>query len=262
MLKTYIFDEANKKWIEEDKSLLYHDLCAILDEERNIIYLWNGPKSSQERLKKGYGLIENLMSKYPTINFQLSMLKKEVPSYIQDRIDIMLNEIKDKDKKDYYNFTRFTTLRFYLIFMLVSVISPLLSFLNLVSSLMWPKIDGNFEIGAEAFNNWLLISFILTIISLLSFSIMIIIGIVEIEYQVIIFSLLGVLVCSGLIIYLQQGIFLFLFQRSSPSPLIYYIRQNDIVEALIVIVLGILVFEIPNMIKLITFIKTYRKFVF
>ncbi len=189
MLKTYIFDEANKKWIEEDKSLLYHDLCAILDEERNIIYLWNGPKSSQERLKKGYGFIENLMSKYPTINFQLSMLKKEVPSYIQDRIDIMLNEIKDKDKKDYYNFTRFTTLRLYLIFMLVSVISPFLSFLNLVSSLMWPKIDGNFEIGADPFNNWLLISFILTIISLLSFSIMIIIGIVEIEYQVIMFSL-------------------------------------------------------------------------
>jgi len=262
MLITYIFDEANKKWIEEDKSLLYHDLCAILDEERNIIYLWNGPKSSQERLKKGYGLIENLMSKYPTINFQLSMLKKEVPSYIQDRIDIMLNEIKYKDKKDYYNFTRFTTLRLYLIFLLVSVIFPFLSFLNLVSSLMWPKIDGNFEIGAGPFNIWLLISFILTIISLISFSIMIIIGIVEIEYQVIIFSLLGVLVCSGLIIYLQQGIFLFLFQGSSPSPLIYYIRQNDIVESLIVVVLGILVFEIPNMIKLITFIKTYRKFVF
>ena len=97
MLIAYIFDEANKKWIEEDKSLLYHDLCAILDEERNIIYLWNGPKSSQERLKKGYGLLENLMSKYPTIDFQLSILKKEVPSYIQDRIDVMLNEIKYKD---------------------------------------------------------------------------------------------------------------------------------------------------------------------
>ena len=262
MLKAYIFDEANKKWIEENKSLLYHDLCAILDEDRNIIYLWNGPKSSQERLKKGYGLLENLMSKYPTINFQLLILKKGVPSYIQDRIDIMLNEIKYKDKKDYYNFTRFTTLRFYLIFLLVSIIFPFLSFLNLVSSLSWTKIDGNLVIRAEAFNNWLLISFILIIIALISFSIMIIIGIIEIEYQVIVFSLLGVLVCSGLIIYLQQGIFLFLFQGGSPFPSIYYIRQNDMVEALILIVLGIIVFEIPNMIKLITFIKTYRKFIF
>ena len=262
MLKAYIFDEANKKWIEEDRSLLYHDLCAILDEERNIIYLWNGPKSSQERLKKGYGLLENLISKYPTINFHLSILKKEVPSYIQDRIDIMLNEIKYKDKKDSYKFTRFTSLRFYLIFLSVSIIFPFLSYLNLVSSLSWTIIDGNFEIGAEAYNNWLLISFILIIISLISFSIMIIIGIIEIEHQVIVFSLLGVLVCSGLVIYFQQGIFLFLFQGGSPSTPIYYIRQNDMVKVLIVIGLGKIVFEIPNMIKLITFIKTYRKFVF
>jgi len=90
---------------------------------------------------------------------------------------------------------------------------------------------------------------------------MMIIGIIEIEYQVIIFSLLGVLVCSGLIIYLQQGLFLFLFQEGSSSS-IYYIRQNDIVEFLIIIGMGILVFEIPNAIKLILFIKIYRKFVF
>jgi len=261
MLKTYIFDGTNKKWIEEDKSLLYHDLCAILDEERNIIYLWNGPKSSQEKLKKGYGLLETLMSYYPTINFKLSIIKKKIPSHVQDRIDIMLYKIKHEDKKDYYKFSRFTTLRLYLIFLLASIILPLLSFVNLVSSLSWTKIDADFEIGAEAYNSWLLIPFILIIVSLIFFSFMMIIGIIEIEYQVIIFSLLGVLVCSGLIIYLQQGLFLFLFQEGSSSS-IYYIRQNDIVEFLIIIGMGILVFEIPNAIKLILFIKIYRKFVF
>ena len=61
MLKTYIFNEPNKRWVEENTSLLYHDLCAILDEERKIIYLWNGPKSSKERLNKGYKLLENLI---------------------------------------------------------------------------------------------------------------------------------------------------------------------------------------------------------
>lgn len=261
MLKTYIFDEANKKWIEEDKSLLYHDLCAILDEERNIIYLWNGPKSSQEKLKKGYGLLEKLMSYYPTINFQLLILKKKAPTHIQDRIDIMLEEIKHKNKKDYYKFSRFTTLRSYLIFLLVSIILPVISFVNLISSLLWTKIDTNFEIGAEAYNNWLLISFLLIVISLIFFSVMILIGIIENEYQVIVFSLLGVLVCGGLITYLQQGIFLFLFQEGSSSS-IYYIRQNDVIEFLIINGLGIIVFEIPNVIKLISFIKIYRKFVF
>jgi len=261
MLKTYIFDEANKKWIEEDKSLLYHDLCAILDEERNIIYLWNGPKSSQEKLKKGYGLLEILMSYYPTINFQLLILKKKAPRHIQDRIDIMLNEIKHKNKKDYYKFSRFITLRSYLIFLLVSIILPVISFVNLISSLLWTKVDANFEIGAEIYNNWLLISSLLIVISLIFFSVMILIGIIENESQVIVFSLLGVLVCAGLITYLQQGIFLFLFQEGSSSS-IYYIRQNDVIEFLIINGLGIIVFEIPNVIKLILFIKIYRKFVF
>jgi hypothetical protein len=90
---------------------------------------------------------------------------------------------------------------------------------------------------------------------------MIIIGIVESEYQAVIFSLLGVLVCSGLTIYFQQGIFLFLFQSGHSSSM-YYISQNDIYESLIIVFSGIFVFEIPNMVKLILFIKIYRKFVF
>ena len=261
MLKAYIFDEANKKWIEEDKSLLYHDLCAILDEDHNIIYIWNGPKSSQEKLKNGFGQLETLMTYYPTLNFKLSILKKKAPSHIQDRIDMMLKEIKHEDEKDYYKFSRFTTLRLYLIFLLGSIILPVLSFLNIITSLSWTKLEGNFEIGAEAYKNWLFFSLLLMIISLIFFSIMIIIGIFEIEYQVIIFSLLGALVCSGLVIYLRQGIFLFLFQEGSSSS-IYYIKQTDIIEFLIIILFGIIVFEVPNVIKLISFIKIYKKFVF
>jgi len=261
MLKTYIFDDANKKWIEEDKSLLYHDLCAILDEERNIIYLWNGPKSSQEKLKKGYSLLETLMSYYPTINFKLSIIKKKVPNDVQDRIDVMLNKIKQEEKKDYYKFSRFTTLRLYFIFLLCSIILPFLSYTNLVFSLSWTKSDSNFEIGAEAYNNWLQFSFILILASLIFFSIMIMIGIIEIEYQAIVFSLLGVLVCIGLVFYLQQGIFLFPFQEGFSSS-IYYFRQNDIIEFLIIFTLGITIFEVPNTIKLISLMKTYRKFIF
>jgi hypothetical protein len=232
-----------------------------LDEERNIIYLWNGPKSSQEKLKKGYSLLETLMSYYPTINFKLSILKKKIPNYVQEKIDVMLNEIKQEQKIDYYKFSRFTTLRLFIILSLSSIILPIAAFLNLASSLSWTQIDGNIEIGAIAYNNWLLISSLLIIISLILFSIMIIIGIIEIEYQAIVFSVLGALVCTGLIIYLQQGIFLFIFQGGSSSS-IYYFSQNDIIEFLIVIILGLLVFETPNTIKFISLMKTYRKFIF
>ena len=260
MLKTYIFDDTNKKWIEEDKSLLYHDLCAILDEERNTIYLWNGPKSSQEKLKRGYSLLETLMSYYPTIDFELSILKKKIPANVQEKIDVMLNEIKLEEKIEHYKFSRFTTLRLYFILLLTSIILPLVAYVNLASSLSWTQIGGNFEIKAIPYANWLLISLILVIISLILFILMLTIGIIEIEYQAIVFSLLGVLICIGLIIYLQQGIFLFLFQPGS-SSLIYYFKQTDIFEFLIVILLGLLVFEVPNMIKLISVIKIYRKFI-
>jgi hypothetical protein len=90
---------------------------------------------------------------------------------------------------------------------------------------------------------------------------MILIGIIEIEQQAIVFSVLGALICTGIIIYLEQGIFLFLFQEGSTST-VFYFRQDDIIEFLIVIMIGLLVFEIPNMIKLISLIKVYRKFIF
>jgi len=93
MLKTYIFNDANKNWIEEPSSLLYHDLCAFVDDERNIIYIWNGPKSSQERLNKGNEVLKNLVSYYPSIDFKVSILNKKVPDYVQIRLDKMLNAI-------------------------------------------------------------------------------------------------------------------------------------------------------------------------
>ncbi len=261
MLKTYIFNEPNKSWVEENTSLLFHDLCAILDEERKIIYLWNGPKSSKERLNKGYKLLENLMSSYPHIHFQLSILKKEVPDYIQNKLESMLNEIKQEDEREYQKFTRFITIRLYLIFLIVSLILPILFALNLGSSLFWTNIGNNFKVSADIYSNWLYISYILIIISLISFVIITAIGIFESEHQAIVYSLLGVIICSGIAFYLQQGIFLFLFQDGSTAS-IYYIRQNDIFIFLIVIITGIMIFELPNAKKLISFMATYRKYIF
>ena len=90
---------------------------------------------------------------------------------------------------------------------------------------------------------------------------MITLGIIEVEYQAIVFSSIGLTVCIGLTIYLLQGVFLFLFQVGS-TPSVYYIKQNDVVQFLIVVLIGTLVFEIPNVIKITSFIKTYRKFIF
>ncbi len=261
MMKTYIFNEPNKRWLEENTSLLYHDLCAILDEERKTIYLWNGPKSSNEKFNRGYEQLENLMSNYPHIHFQLSILKKEIPDFIQNKLDLMLKEINQEDEREHQKFTRFITIRLYLIFLLVSLILPIISALNLSFSLFWTNISNNFEVSADLYRNWLYISYILIVISLISFVIITAIGIFENEHQAIVFSLLGVIICSGIAFYLQQGIFLFLFQEGSTAS-IYYIKQSDIFIFLIVVITGIMIFELPNVKKLSSFIKAYRKYIF
>ncbi len=53
MLRTYIFNDSKSKWVKEDRHLLSHDTCVILDEENEILYLWRGPKNSKRRFKKG-----------------------------------------------------------------------------------------------------------------------------------------------------------------------------------------------------------------
>ena len=88
-----------------------------------------------------------------------------------------------------------------------------------------------------------------------------IIGLYEMEAQVIIFSLMGLIICSGILLYFQQGIYLFLFQEGSTSTL-YIIKIQDITQFYIIIFSAIAIFELPNLLKLISFIRTYRKYIF
>ena len=260
MLRTYIFSETKSHWIEEENRLLMHDICAILDEESKTIYIWNGPKSTKERFKKGYNLVNELISSFPDSIFQLIVLKKGVPINIQEKLDSMLKDAK-KEKDESLKFSRFTTIRFYFALLLSAVILPLISIINLSSSLFWSGTNGNYEVDSSTFENWIKISKILIIITLILLIINVGIGIIELENQTIIFSINGVIICIGLVLYLNYGIHLFLFQEGS-TLYNYFISKRDIVFFLIVSLVAISFFEIPNIYKLISFFKTYRKFIF
>ena len=188
-------------------------------------------------------------------------MNKKVPDYVQIRLEKMLSEIKQEDKKEFEKFSRFITLRLYFIFLLLALIFPLISFLNLSTSLAWRKTGYNYEVSSGFFDDWLLFSLIFIILTIISFAIILIIGIIEIEYKIITYSIIGLIVSSGIAIYLQQGIFLFFFQGEWTAS-IYYIKQSDIQLFLVLIVFGIAIYEIPNLVELITFIKVYRKFIF
>lgn len=260
MIRTFIFDENKSIWLEEEHRLLPHDICAILYEEKEMIYLWSGPKSNKEKFRKGYKQIQDLISTFSNSNFQVVMAENNFPLDIQNKVDSLLESMKMGNEK-ILKFSRFTTIRIYSISITFSIILPILLFLYLSSSLAWSISNGIYEVNSTTYNFWIDTSKLLTLITLIFFTINLIIGIIEYENQVIIFSLSGFIISIGLLLYLNQGIFLFLFQEGSTLTS-YFILQKDIFIFLLIILITILIFEIPNIYKLMSFFKTYRKFIF
>ena len=105
MLRTFIFDESKSHWIEED-GVLSHDICAILNEEEEILYLWSGPKSKKSKFRKGYNQVKELISNFPQLNIQFVMAKKNFPIEIQNKISKLLESAK-LDIDNELQFSRF-----------------------------------------------------------------------------------------------------------------------------------------------------------
>ncbi|MFX0029758.1 MAG: hypothetical protein ACFE8B_11150, partial [Candidatus Hermodarchaeota archaeon] len=214
MLRTFIFDDSKSDWVEENQHLLPQDICALLDENEEIVYLWRGLKASKKRFNRGYKQIKELISSFPELSLTFIMVEKNFPTQVQEKIDSMLETSKEESIGTYI-FSRFITIRIYSISLLCVVILPIINLLNLSSSLLWTISNGNFEVSNNNFHLWITASKILTVLTIIFFIINLILGIIEVENQVIIFSLLGVLISVGLFIYLNFDIYLFLFQEGS-----------------------------------------------
>ena len=259
MLRTYVYNEEKKVWLEEE-TLLLHDICAVLDEDDKILYIWNGPKSSPERLEKGYKSIDTLLSNYPNMDLKLIKLKKKIPPNIKKKIDNMLASI-ESEEEDFLQFTRFSTIKIFFVSSLAIITLSVFSLLNLMRYIDLLKWEGNISIKPGDYETWINISQFLIILSLILFMINIGIGILENEHQVIVFSVSGLLVCIGIVIYLNQGIYIFLFHERSSSS-IYVIARTDVNWFFIIILLAELIYLVPNIYKLITFTKKYREYIF
>ena len=260
MLRTFIYNEIKNNWIEEDEYLFFHDLCAFLDEDNKIIYLWKGPKSTKKRYRKAYHSLDELISNYKEPKFQINVLAKYIPHPIEQLLDKMLLAAKSQEERGRLKFSKFITIRLFLAFSLLAIMFSALSSFFLTSCLFWSRMGDNFITSSLIYHSWLFYQQMFMLITLIMFILNTIIGLYEMETQVIVFSLIGLIICSGIFIYLQQGIFLFLFQEGSSSTL-YIIKINDIISFCIILLSAIAFFEILNLSKLISFIKTYRKYI-
>jgi len=211
MLRTFIFDDSKSQWKEEEHELLLHDMCVILDEEKELIYLWSGSKSTRKRYKKGYVQLKELISTFPELNIQVILTKKNFPVEIQEKLEALLESAKEEGGSTLL-FSRFITIRVFLVSLLGVIIIPIISLLNLSTSLFWSISNLNLEVSSATFKSWINLSEILMILTLIFLVINLIIGLIEIENQVIIFSIVGLIICFGLLFYLNFDIYLFLFQ--------------------------------------------------
>ena len=260
MLRTFIFDDSKSHWLEEEHNLLSHDICVVLDEEKGILYIWRGSKSSKNRFKKGFNQLKGIISNFPDLDIQIMLVKKSFPVEIQTKLNIMIDATK-QERATTLLFSRFITIRVYFLFLLGAIILPIISLLNLSSSLTWKSSNGNLEVNGSFFQLWVKISQNLILVTIIIFIINLIVGIIEVENQVIIFSIIGLVVCVGIYLYLDFGIYLFPFQEGSTLDN-YIILRSDIFAFMSINVLLVLFFESLNIYKLISFLKTYSNFIF
>ena len=259
MLRTYVYNPTSDAWIEEEYELLFHDVCAILDDKAKKIFLWKGPKSSKDSLQKGVKSINNLISDFQ--DFEIIFLKNNIPSYIKEKLDTLLESVERESHLEQYEFTHLISIRSYLFISLITLISIFIYLINLWSVISWPGLNGNIVIPADSYQKWVIFSRTLLLIIIIFIAILLALGIYEYEVQSIILSIIGLILGISMIIYLQQGIFLFLFQSGSDS-FTYLIKGTDILFFLFLLTSSTMVYLLPSVLKLIFFIKTYKEFIF
>ena len=259
MLRTFIYQDEH--WVEETEHLLLHDCVAFLDEEERTVYLWNGPKSTQERLEMSYDSVTDLMMGLPDDSLQLTVLLDNIPEKIQNKIDVMFEGVRKERESQKRTFSSLISIRIYLIFSILTIIFPLFSILNLQNFLYYPVSGGVTQIYYTNFTAHFTISSVLTILPLIFFIFNLIITSYERDYKATVLALTGVVTCIGILLYLSQGIYLFIFQPGWTSTR-YLILQSDLFAFFALNVFAVLIFEIPNIMKLISFIRTYHRYVF
>ncbi|MGV9171854.1 MAG: hypothetical protein ACOC44_07970 [Promethearchaeia archaeon] len=217
-MKSFIFQEENNNWVEE-KNVLYHDLVAILDKEDKIIYLWNGPQCSSNKLEKGKKAIDTLLGGMDNKKFSSSLdiqvLQKKIPSNVQEELSDLLSSIEKEELSEQLQFTHFSTIKTYFIVSLITIFLSILSLANLLRFLFWGTSNGNYLVTAKDYLLWLDLSGIFIFIAFILFIVMFVIGFYEGDKKVMLFSAAGLMCSFGILLLSSQDIYIFLFQEGS-----------------------------------------------
>lgn len=261
MKRTFIFDKEKDRWIEESEILLFHDILAIFDEESHSIYLWKGPRIKEAKTKRAKERLTELISTISEVKWTINEDKKTFPLEVQKLLDSMLEPTRERKKEDRLKFSHFYTIRLTFLLLVGIVVIHILSIITVLVPLFKPTEGTSFLITAVFYEFWLTIYQVFVVISLILCISNLIIGLFERDIELIIFSLIGIIINIGIILYTERGIFLFLHQSSS-TPSMYLILISEMTIFSILNLTTLLIALLPNFYKLLRFIKVYRKFIY
>jgi hypothetical protein len=262
MLKIYTYNKQRNVWIQEDQVLLLHDVGAIVDEKNNILYIWKGPKAKKEKIKSAKETLDVLLSKYPIKDFNVKeLVPDKLPEHIKLYLEELLDPIKTLRKSEKYKFSKLITLRAYLL-LTILILGLIFLYLGILSSsLFWPIQNNTTRVSEAIYLNWVRILQITNFVIFLLLISQLVLGIFEKDPEVKLFSIVGLMISIGIMLYLNQGVFLFLFQNGN-DPDIYEILFVDLLIFIIINYLVIMIIFLLSVYKLYKFIKTYREFLF
>lgn len=261
MIRAYVFSEANQNWVEQ-QHLLYHDICAFLDEENKNIYLWSGPKSTSNKLNKGYHTIKTILTSYPPEEFKvIDLTRAKVPEQIQEKIDSMMQIVKMNEQERVQQFTRMNLIRMYYLLSIFGVIVPLVLLFNFIglSFLSWDA-NMNVQIPASVYSIWALVSKIIVIAMIVTFSLLLLISALETDIKAGVFALIALSASIGLMLYVAQDIYIYIFQIGSTTDL-YLLSLSDLWTSIILVGTALAIIEVFTLYRLQDFHGVYKDFI-
>ncbi len=260
MLKIFIYDQIKDTWIEETQILLFHDLAAIFDEDSKQIFVWQGNNIKKSKIKNGLECLEDLLSKTSNYNWKIITKENNFPDIIHQTIDSMLKATKERKQEEKLKYNHFLTIRLSFILLIGILVFIVLSCINLIIPLFSSVINKAYQISASKYNLWLNLYQIFTIFTLIFLACNFIISIYEQEIEMFIFSLIGIIIDIGILLYLRQGIFLFIHQPGSTYSL-YLISIDDLTTFILLNLSSILIILCSTFYKLYKFALTYWKYI-
>jgi hypothetical protein len=260
MLRTFIFNEENR-WIEETQILLFHDICAFIDTEDEQIYIWTGPNIKKARKKKAKSQLFSLLSENSDKNWNIIENQTKFPSEIVNRIENMLEIARENKKMGKLKYSTFSTIRITFVLLTISSFLKVLSIAFVANLLLLPSDTTTYQISSSNYFFTLSIYRIITISTLFLFIINFLIAFYEKNLRIIILSIIAVIIDIGILLYISQGIFLFLFQEGSTDTL-FLILKSDFILFVMLNSTALLIETVPNVYETVSFFKTYKEYIF